>query len=492
MPFAKAHPLLVPEMVLNVSLFVSLRDAVVCARVCKTWNDPFTSAIWHSIDFGLQPNLLNSGMAIKKHGHRIRVIKELKNLHQLTAIHHSSVCRIRKLHILIPANYTFHVYCGDILRQNAASIIKLDIAAQSRPDNNVWLPFPFDAISLNSGNQATSNITSLTIENILFTRDGFSSLLRMCPALEVLNMRATTIRSANCSEPFQHTGLKELACPLEQIFRPDPMAVDTTSMLTHFPTLRSIYLTYPWPVEFAPMIGFEEIKTQFAQHCPLLREVSSELSAATTTVLLTQTFRSLESITVTSKGIRGEVIMGILAHQQTLKFVGTFAPSEDYEYEESPKSVDLPVPEWSFQLIPQTCSRLESFMFPVFELDMDEIEKIEWTCVELKRLEFRIRGLDTNEKIDRATQLWIDCNKLTKRRNMKDSASHPIPRKTRRKKKEESRSCPDAFPSSTTGEVSVETLCAGNSIEQRVARHLLRFKKLEAVWLGHGVKRVQV
>jgi len=74
---------------------------------------------------------------------------------------------------------------------------------------------------------------------------------------------------------------------------------------------------------------------------------------------------------------------------------------------------------------------------------------------------------------------------------MEDSASHPIPRTTRRKKKD-SRSCPDAFPSSTTGDVPMETLCAGNSIEERVARHLLRFKKLESVWLGHGVKRVQV
>jgi hypothetical protein len=50
----------------------------------------------------------------------------------------------------------------------------------------------------------------------------------------------------------------------------------------------------------------------------------------------------LESITVTSNEIKGDVIMGILAHQQTLKVVGTFAPSEAYEYEESPKSVDDP------------------------------------------------------------------------------------------------------------------------------------------------------
>lgn len=273
MTFAKVHPLLEPSIALHISRLVALGDAFSCAQVCRAWNDPFTSAIWHTIDLSaLWVRWTEFNMPIKKNimrknGHRIRVVKGLFDVDQLMVLHDPSVCRLQKLSILLPTDYDFQAYCGDILSQNAASIIELGISAQSR----MRFPFSFDAII---PTHATSKLSSLSIENIFLTRDGLSYLLRMCPVLETLKMQRTTIRSASCSEPYRHTGLKKLICPLEQIFQPDPKEKDAPSMLVHFPGLRSLQCLESESSAVLSQQTMKEMKDQFRRYCPLLQSVA--------------------------------------------------------------------------------------------------------------------------------------------------------------------------------------------------------------------------
>lgn len=59
----------------------------------------------------------------------------------------------------------------------------------------------------------------------------------------------------------------------------------------------------------------------------------------------------------------------------------------------------------SAQFIPRSCSRLEELNLFVHEMDMDEVEKEEWVCKELKTLRFRVKGLYTKEGIIRTIAL---------------------------------------------------------------------------------------
>lgn len=81
----------------------------------------------------------------------------------------------------------------------------------------------------------------------------------------------------------------------------------------------------------------------------------------------------------------------------------------------------------------------------------------------------RIRGLDTKEKIDRALNIWKEG------RQKKDNTTTPGEESNRQKENE------GEDEEDTT---LLESPAKDTSIEARVARHLLSFEKLQAVWLG--------
>jgi hypothetical protein len=102
-------------------------------------------------------------------------------------------------------------------------------------------------------------------------------------------------------------------------------------------------------------------------------------------------------------------------------------------------------------------------------MDMDDIEKTKWGCHNLEELHIRIQGLDTKEKINRAVQLWKE-GRIVIRKNQVDG--------------DQGESAITRFQLDGIIPPSDE------SIEARVARHLLKFKKLKEVWLGWIIRRV--
>ncbi|KAG9062222.1 hypothetical protein KI688_006554 [Linnemannia hyalina] len=112
-------------------------------------------------------------------------------------------------------------------------------------------------------------------------------------------------------------------------------------------------------------------------------------------------------------------------------------PSEDDHFQQSDRAV---------QLLPRCCPHLKFLEFEGHEMDMDIVEEETWACIGLQHLRARIRGLDTKDKIDRSLDLWKEGKQKSQQQK--------------------------------------ETKAKDTSIEARVARHLLSFEKLQAVWLG--------
>ncbi|KAG0214698.1 hypothetical protein B0O80DRAFT_447151 [Mortierella sp. GBAus27b] len=451
------HPLLIPEIILRISLHVSAKDAVACTRVCKAWNYAFSPVVWNTVDFRVQKKFINlDPVVISKYGHHIRTVKRISQEQQLEALHHSSICKLQGLRIAMSTETPFQVFCYDLLRRNAASIAELELKVSVSPS----LPFPFDAISPTVNGQKTSNLFSLEIDGFSMTRSGFSWLLQMCPALRSLKMlRITLYSDTSCSDPYLHTGLINLESSLDQIFQSGP----GPSLLAHFPKLEAIEV---WPSDSAITVSYGEMKRQVARWNPGLTDISiRDLPAIATTGLLTQVFRSITHICLIS--LSSSVVMGILAHQGTLVSITKYVHDGYCEQGSVPELTGVPaVSGWEIQLIPQTCSRLTNIYIPNLEMDMDEIEKTPWSCIRLRSLYIRIRGLNTKGKIDRAIKLWIEHrNGMREAENIMEVGE----------------------AMEVDSSYNVATLLNEDSIEARVARHLGKFKDLKELWLGHKI-----
>jgi len=98
---------------------------------------------------------------------------------------------------------------------------------------------------------------------------------------------------------------------------------------------------------------------------------------------------------------------------------------------------------------------------------MFDIDMTQWGChdLDLEELYIVIRGLDTWEKFNRAIQLWREGRIAIRKKQANGEQGSAL--------------CPQMN----------YILPGDNSIEARVARHLLKFKKLRVVWLGWTVWR---
>ncbi|KAG0214697.1 hypothetical protein BGX31_001045, partial [Mortierella sp. GBA43] len=122
------HTLLIPEIILRISLRVTVKDAVACTRVCKAWSDAFLPVVWKAVDFKVQEKFVNlDPVTIKKYGHHIRTVKGIDQDQHLQALHHSSVSRLQKLSIVMSTAIHSQAFCCELLRRNATSITQLDM-----------------------------------------------------------------------------------------------------------------------------------------------------------------------------------------------------------------------------------------------------------------------------------------------------------------------------------------------------------------------------
>ncbi|KAF9123105.1 hypothetical protein BGW39_009253 [Mortierella sp. 14UC] len=448
---------------LRLSRFVTNNDALSCSLVSKAWTVDFVSSIWFHIDFDIHPQFADlSPDIIAKHGHHIQVVKNAKAIEQVSALDHFNVNRLKYLQIEATASSMQQEHTYNIVTRNNTNLQNLVLFAASSPNNNPDYSFyhvPPAAFApqhdVLQDRTPTPNLTSLKIKGLILSYSSLESILQMCTSLIELRLpQVALIGRAN--RPFQHTGITLFSFGLRSIFHEDPAR---PSILSHFPNLTTLHTWNNYSKDTVPSA---RIKEELSRFCPHLTQFKLEdSSSGIITQFLTDIATNATRITFEENNMSPETVSAIVLHQATLKKVAHFyALNFNYEKDEVPPVSDrIKVSGEMLQLIPRSCAQLERLNLHPYEMDMDLMEAKEWACRDLRKLRIRVKGLDTKEQILRTIALWrAGCWRRWRKRSAGSNAMAL---------EEE------------------EQLAADQSIEARVARHLLKFEQLQCVWLGY-------
>jgi len=465
-------PLELPELLKRISRFVDLNDALVCARVCKTWSDHFASAVWHTIDFAVHKDLDKMDVKVlARYSHHIRVVENICERHQILVLIASKARKLKRLTIDMTATQDFYAYSADLLRRVNASLEHVEIV-QYAEDTVPY--FAVDSLFPATSTGATSKLSFIKIDGLMMTRDSLSSLLENCPSLDQLDIQDTTLLFLPTYDDsdihfYKHSGVTHLTAPIGQIFGLGHTSENTPSLFIHFPNLKT-WSTWSIGSDGPEQVSRKVIRDQVTKYCPVLTALWTSTRAPISIGMFTQVFEGLTEICIRNEEFSAELVVAILDHRETLNQVYTFTSDYFYDSEVIPetKSNQLGTGGWIIQSLPRHCTGLKVLQFPSFEMDMDDVDHTKWACQDLEELHIRIQGLDTKEKIDRAVKLWKEGRiAIQKQANSEQEGSD-----------------------SSRLQLGSIIPPGDKSIEARVARHLLKFKKLREVWLGWKVRKV--
>ncbi|KAF9344657.1 hypothetical protein BGX34_005452, partial [Mortierella sp. NVP85] len=401
------NPLEIPEILRRISRYVTTNDALACARVCKTWSD-FVSAIWHTVDFNVHKGLRElDAKVLAKHGHHIRVVKNISDLDGILVLI-KSARSLRRLSFKMKATREFYACFIDLLHQVNRCLQHLEIVQGVVEDEVPY--FAVGSLFPVSKAAAASKLSFIRMDGLLLTRESFSLMLESCRLLTQLLIQDTTLLywptpNTTAAQLYQHKRISQLTAPFEQVFKPNQSSQNDPSLFVHFPKLVSWH-TWHSAITGPIDIPTKEIQEDIAKHCRSMRMVSLETRASVGITLL-MAFKGLTYICILNEHLSAEMVMAILNHQETLITVGTFFDGDVSELEVVPEveSHQLDTNGWIVQSLPRHCNRLKILDLTSIEMDMNHIEMTDWGCHDLEGLFIRVKGLDTKGKIDRAIQL---------------------------------------------------------------------------------------
>lgn len=466
-------PFDLPELRHQISRFVAVQDAISCAQVSKALFSAFIPVVWFEINFAVHPRFANLPPdIISKHGHLIRIVKNADSSPQVSALANVGVNKLRELAIELSVEAALQdVPAYEIVGRNNTCLKKLCVSASSASTEThdpLTIPYvftpalvPFSGGGSQSGG-AISNLVTLQISGMRLTHDELVVILQGSPQLcEVAMMDVDIVGVPTHS--FQHVGVRALCATIEDIFHVEPVAanINNPSLLSYFPKLSFLGVGHFETSEH--VIPKARIKEDLTRYCPQLSGFLAYDSPGVVTYFCSHIVKELVDVVFdTEQATAEDSITALLAHRASLRAVTIISCTEDFDFEEddvAPVSKDFQGSASSqiLQLIPRSCLRLDELDLHAYEMDMGDIEKSEWVCTNLTTLAIRIKGLDTKEKITKAIALWRKgCWRRWKK---KAGALIPI------------------------GEQDPDP--TDDSIEARVARHLLKFDKLWWIWLGY-------
>ncbi|KAK3845517.1 MAG: hypothetical protein J3R72DRAFT_435965 [Linnemannia gamsii] len=453
-------PFDLPELRHRLSGFVTLKDALSCALVCKAWSTDFMSAIWFQVDFVSHPQFADlSPDIVSKHGHLTRIVKNAKSPPQVSVLANAGVNNLRGLHMEQTASAIQHVQVYEIISRNSRTLKEVHLFSAKHVDNKLthstqYVYAPGLLPSTGPTPLITSKLKALKLESLCITYDSLVAILQGCPMLTEVRLPRTDM-VGNPTQSFQHTGVSLLSSSLKSLFQPPSTG---PSLLSYFPRL-TILATFNYDTNLT--IPSSQIKEDLLRYCPDVTKYRLEgHTGAIVSEFLLNIADNCTEVTYAYKHTSLEVITGLLLHHPTLEAVHQYRDNGfDYEAETVLPLSDHYRQSGRFvQLIPRGCSLLKSLNLSSHEMDMDVVEVGKWTCKDLHTLRIRIKDLDTREKILKTIALWRKgCW-----RRWREQAGTPV---------------------GEEGKLDE----ADMSIEARVARHLLQFEQLWWVWLGYQV-----
>ncbi|KAF9345881.1 hypothetical protein BGX26_002641, partial [Mortierella sp. AD094] len=406
------NPFHIPEIRRRISRFVSVKDAISCVQVSKDWSKEFVFPIWYSINFKIHNTFENLGAdIIAKHGHHIRIIKNLETQTQLDTLHHPSINKVQDLGLKCTNSARFRSLCMDFISNNNMDLKRLRIEMDANEIHDLSSRMISTATFI--PHSSVSKLTYIRLRYVCLSRDSFALLLRRCPLLKFVDLQVdVALFSRTTFDTFKHAGVTTLQAPVKQIFNPDPEFQPSplgSSLLVHFPNLKT-WNTYN--LEATLIVPIERIKSEVKMCCPKLHKISTWITRhAIVRDILANVGDNLTSVTFAYAEISEGVILALLLHKTTLSDISTITNRDENLTERD----DIPPADDHFQasgrvlqLLPRCCPNLLVFVLECHEMDMDHVEEAKWICKKLQKLRVRIRGLDTKERVNKALQLWKD------------------------------------------------------------------------------------
>ncbi|KAG0061233.1 hypothetical protein BGZ89_011628 [Linnemannia elongata] len=356
-----ATPFDIPELVRRISLFVSVKDALSCVLVAKSWSDHFLSVIWFHIDFHTQLRFTTLPLdVVAKHGRHIRIVEDARSFRRVYVLANASVARLRELHIETTGSARQHVHAYEVVSRNIRSLEIIHLFAASDPDD------------MDKHDSSVHYVSVPALVPFFGASEGIASKLKILRLSELC---------------LTHDGL--------------------VAILQASPQFLTILST--WQDDPDLTIPTAKIKEDIARYCPYLTAFELEQPSTLLSCFCMHIGRNISELTFDYEHISLEGISAILLHQATLRQLMVFgaSPHVDLEADEVP-AVSRHFQEFSqlLQLILRGCPHLETFDLALHEMDMDEVEMGEWTCKGLTTLRIRVKGLDTKETIQKAIVLW--------------------------------------------------------------------------------------
>ncbi|KAG0364358.1 hypothetical protein BGX24_004646 [Mortierella sp. AD032] len=491
-------PFALPELRYRISRFVAVKDAISCALVCKAWTHDFMSVIWFKVDFGTHPGFVDlSPDIVSKHGHHIRFVTNACYPSQISLLANTSqVCQLRTLYLKSIHGATPRASTEadertkkafEIVARNSNTLQDVRLWSYSTPyEGSDFLahyvhtpaltPFSGGASAAAAPLQEISysgitKLTSLELYNLILSYDDLASILEASPSLIKLSLLCTCLVGTP-TRSFQHTGVKRLNCGINFVFQIGDQyhtqnLYSPSLLLSYLPNLTHLCT---WQEGWSYDYPTDKIKNALDRYCPHLTGfMISDRSNFTVPDFCTRIGRPVTQLVFNFETLTVEGVAAILSHKAILTNLEVFSRNNGFDaeaYEVAEVSNYFQESSLLLQSFPRECSLLDEFDIFLHEMDMDEVEQAEWVCKNLKTLRIRVKGLDTEEKIKKAIALW-------------------------RKGCWRKRQAKTTTTTTTTTKDSVALLLVDQQdavdypIEARVARHLLKFEKLEAVWLGY-------
>ncbi|KAF9980160.1 hypothetical protein BGZ75_008763 [Mortierella antarctica] len=457
-------PFDLPEVRALIAAYLTQSDAIACSRVCKAWSIYFRGLVWHTVDFARVDHSKMALLAVVNYGHHVRAVKSLQSSSQInTLMWNQRRLNLTSLSVVLSAELSYQTDLNDFLRLVRRTLAELDMTVES-PKTTINVPV--DVILP----REPSRLTKISLRGLQLSQLSLIELLQGCPSLHDLSLYDVLIPSRGLftDRTYKHPNLRHLSSLFRDIV---PLPSDlgfprTPNLLNLFPGLKR------WTIWGNDSIGernFRHANDTIRRLCPNLNQIRLDMEhLATVRGFVAHVFTQIETLIFMHKALSSGIIVAILKHSKTLKYIECLPPTGTllYNFPNPPRvtTAELSNVVWIILSIPRLCPHLESFCFPLHEIDMDDIESDEWECKGLKELRIRIVGLNTAEQIDQAIGFWLEGRRALRRGDAEKQDRSPMLMDT------------DPFDLWILG--------------SRVADHLLKFKDLNTVWLGTTVWRV--